>query len=239
MNPGAAGRLLLLGDHAGHEIPAELGDLGLSPEARGQHIALDIGVAALGERLSAALDATFVAQRYSRLVIDCNRDPARADSVCEVSDGITVPGNRSLPAAARGLRVDEVFAPYHGAIAAELDVRMSRDQRPLVVSLHSFTPVMSGFARPWRSGVLHLGASPFSDLMLRRLRERLGADLVGDNEPYPMDGVDYTIPHHAIARGLDYLELEVRQDQIGEPAGQSAMAEFLGPVLAACAGELA
>jgi predicted N-formylglutamate amidohydrolase len=129
------------------------------------------------------------------------------------------------------LRIDEVFAPYHRRIEDEITARTARGQATLLVALHSFTPVMAGASRPWRYGVLHLGASPFSDAVLARLRERLGAEVVGDNQPYQMDETDYTVPHHAVAHGLDYVELEVRQDLLANPAGIAAAAALLAPVL--------
>lgn len=233
-NPGAPAPFLLLGDHAGREIPPELGDLGVPPGEMDRHIAWDIGVRGLGERLSRALDATFVAQSVSRLVIDCNRDPARPDAICEVSDGTQIPGNRGLSEADRAWRVESIFRPYHAAIAAELDARPR-----LVVALHSFTPAMNGLDRPWRFGVLHLGASAFSDAMLARLRAEPDIGPVGDNEPYRMDGTDFTVPHHAIARGLDYLELEVRQDLIAHEKGQAAVAGRLARLLPLALGDLA
>ncbi|MDB5445554.1 MAG: hypothetical protein JWQ97_871 [Phenylobacterium sp.] len=230
-NPGARSPFLLIGDHAGCDIPAQLGNLGLPAAELTRHIGWDIGVGALGEALAERLSAGFIAQRFSRLVIDCNRDPARRDAIPEVSDGTRIPGNVALAPTARQARIDEVFAPYHARIAEELSARSARGERTLLVALHSFTPVMGGSARPWRYGVLHLGASAFSDAVLARLRARLGADLVGDNEPYRMDETDYTIPHHAVARGLDYVELEVRQDLLGDAAGVAAAAELLAPVL--------
>jgi predicted N-formylglutamate amidohydrolase len=237
LNPGAPSRLLLLGDHAGREIPRRLGDLGL-PEAQLQrHIAWDIGVAGMGAHLAAVLNATLIAQRYSRLVIDCNRDPARGDAVCQISDDVAIPGNRDLSAADRAARVREVFAPYHDRIGAELDERLAAGARPVVVALHSFTPVMAGQARPWRFGILHLGGSPFCEAMLRGLRTRFGEAEVGDNQPYRMDGTDYTVPWHAVRRELDYLELEVRQDLLADEAAQVAVAEALAPLLDAAARE--
>jgi predicted N-formylglutamate amidohydrolase len=231
-NPGAAGSLVLVGDHAGRDIPRRLAGLGLPAAALDGHIAWDIGVAGLGARLADRLGAVFVAQRYSRLVIDCNRDPARADSICEVSDRVAIPGNVGLSAPAKAARVREIFEPYHARIAAELD---GRGGPVVVASVHSFTPVLAGEARPWRFGVLHLGNSPFSQAMLNRLRAALGEASVGDNQPYRMDGTDYTVPHHAVGRGLDYLELEVRQDLIGDVDGEMAAAALLAPLLAALA----
>jgi predicted N-formylglutamate amidohydrolase len=224
---------LLLGDHAGRVIPPRLRRLGLREPALSRHIAWDIGVAGLGERLSVALNATFIAQRFSRLVIDCNRDPARADSIPEMSDGTIVPANQALAAAEREARISQIFAPYHARITEELDARAAREQSTIVVALHSFTPTMQGFARPWRFGVLHLGASNYSNAVLARLRTEPGELQVGDNEPYRMDDVDFTVPHHAIARGLDYLELEVRQDLIADAAGQESVADLLARVLPA------
>lgn len=228
-NPGAGSPFVLIGDHAGREIPRGLGDLGLSDADRVRHIAWDIGVAGLGARLAQALGAPFIAQRWSRLVIDCNRDPARPDAIPAVSDGSAIPGNAGLTPADRAARVAEVFEPYHLAIAEALDGRAGRPT--LVVALHSFTPVMDGFRRPWRYGVLHLGRSAFSKAVLARLRAEPGIGEVGDNEPYAMDGTDFTIPHHAIRRGLDYAELEVRQDLIADAAGQARVAALLARVL--------
>jgi len=228
-NPGAASPFLLVGDHAGRRIPRKLGQLGLGAADLERHIACDIGVAGLGAALSDALGACFIAQRYSRLVIDVNRDPARSDSICERSDEIVVPGNLGLTPGDRAARTTEVFAPYHARIAAELDARGARPT--VVVALHSFTPRMGGFDRPWRFGVLRMGKPPFSEAMLTRLRAERGDGHVGDNEPYRMDEVDYTVPRHAIGRGLDYLELEVRQDLMADAAGESAVAALLARLL--------
>jgi predicted N-formylglutamate amidohydrolase len=239
LNAGAASPFLLLGDHAGREIPQSLAELGLPQAERMRHIALDIGVAGLGALLSRALDAPFLRQRFSRLVIDCNRDPARPDAIPEISDGVEIPGNRALSPAAREARVAEVAEPYHAAIAAELDTRAARGLPTTLISLHSFTPRMDGFDRPWRFGVLHAENSPYSRAVLARLRAEFGEALVGDNQPYQMDEVDFTIPHHAGARGLDYLELEVRQDLIAEPAGQTAIAAIVARILPQALADLA
>lgn len=235
-NPGARAPFLLLGDHAGRAIPPELAGLGVSPADMDRHIAWDIGVAGLGKRLSEALDATFVSQTVSRLVIDCNRDPARADAICEVSDGTIIPGNLGLTPEDRARRVETIFRPYHAAIAAELDARTTP---PVVVALHSFTPTMNGFDRPWRFGVLHMGESAFSRAMLARLQAEPDLEPVGDNQPYRMDEVDFTIPHHAMGRGLDYLELEVRQDLLAHEKGQAAVSDRLARLLPLALADLA
>jgi len=225
-NAGAASPFLLLGDHAGRAIPARLGDMGLPPGALDRHIAWDIGVAGLGERLSRSLDACFVRQTYSRLVIDCNRRPGLPSSIPAVSDGVAIPANRDLSDSDRAGREAEVFQPYHDEISSLLDARGRRGEATLLVALHSFTPVFQGFTRPWRYGVLHRGDSALSRDVLAGLRGEMG-DEAGDNQPYAMDETDATVPLHADPRGLDYLELEVRQDLIADEAGQDAAAALI------------
>jgi predicted N-formylglutamate amidohydrolase len=228
LNTGAPSAFVLLGDHAGREIPSRLNRLGVSDAALDRHIAWDIGIAGLGTRLSALLDATFIAQVYSRLVVDCNRRPGADGATPAVSDGEPIPGNRDLSPQAVAARMAEIYQPYQDAIAAALDARAG--QRTVLIALHSFTPSMQGVDRPWRLGVLHRHDSPFSSAVLARLRRDLG-EAVGDNAPYAMDTTDNTIPLHADARGLDYLELEVRQDLLADAEGQDAMAAWLAPRL--------
>lgn len=231
LNAGAPSALLLLGDHAGREIPARLDSLGLAAADLERHIAWDIGIAGLGARLSALLNALFIRQAYSRLVVDCNRRPEANDAIPKESDGTPIPGNRDLSPLAIAARLAEIYQPYQDAIAAALDGRTGR--RTVLVALHSFTPSMAGRDRPWRLGVLHRRDSAFSSAMLARLRADLGEASIGDNAPYAMDETDNTIPLHADPRGLDYLELEVRQDLLADEAAQAAMAQWLAPHLQA------
>jgi predicted N-formylglutamate amidohydrolase len=231
--------LLLIGDHAGDAIPSALGDLGISREDRARHIAVDIGVRGLGEHLATALGATFVHQAFSRLVIDCNRAPLSPTSIVETSDGTTVPGNVGLGAAAREQRRVTIHEPYHRRIALEMRLRKATGVRPILVSLHSFTPVLGSQPRPWHLGVLHDGGDTTLSLaMLTRLRKEDGLP-VGDNEPYRMDAVDYTIARHAYANGAPYLEIEFRQDLIASADDArrwaARFAGWLGDAMAAVA----
>lgn len=227
-NPAGRSSFLLLGDHAGISCPVRLGDLGVSRADWARHIACDHGVAALGERLSVDLDAPFIHQAYSRLVIDCNRDPDHAESIPLTSDGTAIPGNAGLTPAERSMRIAEIHEPYHRAIAQELGRGILSPR--IVTSLHSFTPVWNGLARPWRAGVLYGGGIEwFARNALARLRHELGAT-VGDNEPYAMDDTDYTIPRHAIANGHAYVELEIRQDCLASADDVAAWSDRLARI---------
>ncbi len=195
-----------------------------------RHIAWDIGAGALCTRLSQRLDAAAIRQTYSRLVVDCNRGTDSSQLMAKISDGTAIPGNAALSPAEVEQRLCEIYRPYHDAVAGLLQERVATGRPHVLLLLHSFTPRMNDVERPWRFGVLHMGNSPLSSAMLARLHEKLG-DEVGDNEPYAMDGTDYTAPRHTAQSGFDYLELEVRQDLIAEPEGQAAVADWLAPLL--------
>ena len=143
-------------DHAGRAIPRRLGSLGL-PEDR-DSIATSPGTSAsaLSDGSCARLlDAAVILQTYSRLVVDCNRDPDVPSSIPEISETTEIPGNRGLDEAERKVRVETIFRPYHETIAAALDRRAAAGRASVLVALHSFTPVFKGEPRPWHAAVLY------------------------------------------------------------------------------------
>lgn len=222
---------LLTGDHAGRHIPQVLGTLGLEQKDLDRHIACDLGIEALGELLAARLDAPFLHQAYSRLVVDCNRAPGSADAIPSRSDGTIIPGNQRLSAAHRAARLGEIHVPYQDAIAAMIADRAHRGLTTILVALHSFTPVMAGVPRPWDAGVLHDGAN---DRFARAVLTALLAQhdiCIGDNEPYHMDGTDHTVPRHAFDAGLPYVELEIRQDHLASTRSLSSWSERIASAL--------
>jgi predicted N-formylglutamate amidohydrolase len=224
-------------DHAGRAIPRRLDRLGLPDHETRRHIAWDIGIGGVGRHLSQLLDAPVILQTYSRLVIDCNRDPKVPSSIPEISETTEIPGNRGLTEAARTARVNAIFGPYHDTIAAALDRRAAADRTSVLVALHSFTPVFKSVARPWHAAVLYNRDARLALPLFELLSAEDGL-VVGDNEPYRVtDLTDYTVPVHGEGRGLPYVEIEIRQDQISEPAGQSAWAERLARVLPAAYSE--
>jgi predicted N-formylglutamate amidohydrolase len=218
-------------DHYGRLIPRALGDLGLDDHERQRHIAWDIGIAGVAEQVSAALNAHLLAQRYSRLVIDCNRPPAAASSVPPISEATAIPGNQGITQDAADERRRLIFEPYHRRIAEVLD-RRARDGKPtILVSLHSFTPIYTGVARPWHIGTLYHRDHRLPKRLLRELRAEPEL-VVGDNQPYAVsDATDYTIPVHGEARGLINTGIEIRQDLITDEAGQRQWAERLIRIL--------
>ena len=224
---------LLTCDHAGRAFPRRLGRLGLPEAETLRHIAWDIGIGAVGQCLSELLDAPCVRQTYSRLVIDCNRDPAVPSSIPEISEYTEIAGNLGLTEAARRARIDGVFQPYHRRIAALLDRRAAAGCDTALVALHSFTPVFKGVGRPWHAAVLFNRDARLAHALAQLLRAEPGL-VIGENEPYAVsDLTDYTVPVHGERRGLLHVEIEIRQDLIAEPHGQAAWAERLARLLPA------
>jgi predicted N-formylglutamate amidohydrolase len=222
---------LVICDHASRAFPRGMKRLGLPELQSWQHIAWDIGAGELARGISNLLDAPAVLAGYSRLIVDCNRRPDDPEAFRAESDGWVIPGNQGLTEFERRVRLACFFDPYHEAIAAMLAGFRARGIVPLVVSVHTFTPEMAGFARPWHVGVLWDKDEPSA----RRLIEGLSAVeglVVGDNQPYSgKHPCDYSIDHHAEDAGLPHLCIEVRQDQLESPAGVERWVRRLSPLL--------
>jgi predicted N-formylglutamate amidohydrolase len=211
-------------DHASPRIPRRLENLGLPASELERHIAWDIGALSLAGQISDALDAPLVAQNYSRLVIDCNRDPGAATSIPTISEHTPIPGNVDLSEAQKATRRSQIFDPYHDHVRALLDERAAAGRPTILVAQHSMTNVFKGSRREMHAAVLYNRDRRFAGLMLDRLRREPGV-VIADNEPYFVsDETDYTIPRHGEARGLPHVEIEVRQDLLLDESGQKEWA---------------
>ncbi len=231
LREGAATRILLTCDHAGHRVPSNVA-LGVGEQDLCRHIGYDIGALAVAERLSGALDAELIAQRYSRLVIDCNRPPHAPDAMPRRVDGTTVPGNAAITPSGAAARVAEIFMPYHAAIEASLDRRAARGEATVLVAVHSFTPQHRDYpgARPWPITFLY-NRQPALSLALAAILGERGVN-AGLNVPYEVDDAsDYAIPVHAERRGIVSTLVEVRQDTIGDAEGVAAAAALLAGII--------
>jgi len=231
VNPEGRAPFLLICDHASRAVPRALDRLGLDESALRLHIAWDIGAADIARDLAERFDARLLLAGYSRLIIDANRALDDPTSIPVLGEGTVVPANRGLGEADAAARAETFYWPYHRAVDAALDDLAARDEMPALVSIHTFTPVFKGVARPWHVGVLW----DRDDRIARPLMARLGADpalVVGDNLPYSARlGVGFSIVHHAEARGLPHVLVEVRQDLVDTHHGAAEWAGRLGDAL--------
>jgi predicted N-formylglutamate amidohydrolase len=238
VNPEGRSPFLFTCDHYGRRLPRSLGDLGVAEDELARHIAWDIGIAGVAELLAQMLNAHLIAQRYSRLAIDCNRPPQSASSIPVMSEATAIPRNEGISDAEREARRREIFDPYHGRISAAIDGRVQAKRPTVLVALHSFTPVYAGVARPWHVGTLYHRDTILPHHVLRHLRAE-GDLVVGDNEPYAVsDLTDYTIPVHGEARGLINTGIEIRQDLIADQSGRRQWAERLARIFQEIEAEL-
>lgn len=215
------GGVLIVADHASNRVPDGV-TLGIEPALLTQHMAIDIGVAGVAERMIRHGIAAYLAE-VSRLVCDFNRYPDAPGVVPEVSDGHAIPGNVMSPED-RSKRIARYFTPYHAALTELLD----ETAPALIISLHSFTPRLASDPhqqRPWQVGVLYNQ----DDRAARVALAMLEADglVVGDQQPYSGKTLNATMNRHAEAQGRPYLGIEIRQDQIGDEGGQALWATRL------------
>ncbi|HMB73177.1 MAG TPA: N-formylglutamate amidohydrolase [Gammaproteobacteria bacterium] len=223
-------RVLVICDHAANRMPAALASLGVEPQRLQQHIAWDPGALGVARGLAELLDATLVFGRYSRLAADLNRAPEDSSAVPGISDGVLIPGNLGLSAQQRAERIRALHDPYHAYIARHLAAAHRSGIWPVLVSVHSFTPRVSGISRPWQAGVLWDKDSRIAIRLLQDLRQ--AGVLVGDNEPYSgRHTADYTLDRHAEGNGLAHAALELRQDCIANAGTQYIWAERLAGIL--------
>jgi predicted N-formylglutamate amidohydrolase len=231
-NAAGAGPVCIVCEHASAFIPASLGALGLSPWDLHAHAVWDPGAEKVSRALSARLDARAVLSRVSRLVYDCNRPPERSDATPDRVETIEIPGNRDLDPAHRAQRVAEIYDVFHAAVAATLDAFTTP---PVLVTVHSFTPVWNGAPRATELGLLHDADATLARAMLGAADPAIRTEL---NKPYSAsDGVTHTLARHGTARGLRNVMIEVRNDLLQTEAQVERMADVLAAMLDAARAE--
>lgn len=234
-HPKSASPVLLLCEHAGQAVPQVLDGLGLPDGAIDQHIGWDIGAESLARALSDRLRCPLVIQRYSRLVMDCNRPPGSQGSVPEVSDGVRVPGNVGLDADDRTRRKQAIFDPMNDAITAAFD-----DQpRQAAFAIHSYTRYFQAQDRPWDAGFLTRRDTATAQTLMTAISSREPTLKLALNEPYQIDDEsDWFIPRHAEPRGLRHTLIEVRNDHLRDDTGITRWADLLADAIRSVLGEL-
>jgi predicted N-formylglutamate amidohydrolase len=216
------GGVLVVCDHASNHVPDEI-DLGIDRHLLSQHIAYDIGITGVATFMVELSGCAAFLATNSRLVVDLNRYPGDASAIPVASDGVDIPGNH-LDAAARQARLDRYFHPYH----ARLEDLLHHHRPAFILSVHSFTPRLESQPydhRPWEVGILYNEYEVAANLAIDRLD---GEGLVvGDQLPYSGKLLNATMNRHAEANDIPYVGVEIRQDLVGDSAGQERFAAIL------------
>lgn len=237
-NRDGKGDILLICEHASNFFPETFGTLGLSAAERDAHIAWDPGALGVARALSRALDATLVHATVSRLIYDLNRPPQAPGAMPAKSEIFDIPGNLDVDAMERAKRSKAVYLPFHNALHSEIVRRVALGRPPVIVTIHSFTPIYFGKQRDVEFGVIHDADPTFALNVLDAARAR--TDLKSElNQPYSAaDSVTHTLRLQATPYGLDNVMLEIRNDLIATSQAEVAMADKLAPVLRLALGEL-
>jgi len=230
LNPNSIVPILLVCDHASNRFPRSLGTMGLNYLERVSHIALDIGANMVAESIAKQLGSTAVLCQYSRLIVDCNRELSDNSAFLENSDGINIPGNQNLQNNEKEKRATEIYWPYHNEIKGQIARLNKYGINPIVISIHSFTPVMNGNDREWDMGILWDKDPETAQIFLTRLYT--AGYLVGNNKPYSgKDPEDFTIDFHAESAGLPHVGIEISQNLINHDKGVERVATTLSKII--------
>ena len=187
--PSSNRRFLIICDHASHFVPPELNALGLPQGELERHIAYDIGALEVAEKIAETLECPLVASQFSRLLIDPNRGLDDPTLVMKLSDGSIIPANKNIDPfqdrTAWQHRIDAYYHPYNQAIETAIDAALNAGEVPIILSVHSFTPVWRGQARPWQAAVLWDQDARLRDVAVQvgiteRAVQGIVADLVRD-----------------------------------------------------------
>ncbi|MDB2487708.1 N-formylglutamate amidohydrolase [Alphaproteobacteria bacterium] len=220
--PSSNRRFLIICDHASNFVPPELNALGLPPEELNRHIAYDIGALGVAERIAETLDCPLVASQFSRLLIDPNRGLDDPTLVMKLSDGSIIPANKNIDPfqdrTAWQHRIDAYYHPYNQAIERAIDAALNAGEVPIILSVHSFTPVWRGQARPWQAAVLWDQDARLRDVMIDYMARQTDIHF-GDNAPYSGQLKNDCLYRHGTQKGLPHALIELRQDLIGDEAG--------------------
>ena len=230
-NEAALGRFILVCEHASNLIPARWGDMGLTADQRAAHIAWDPGALGVARGLAQRLDGVLIHAPVSRLVYDCNRAPDMPGAMPVRSEVHDIPGNAGVTAAERLARSAAIFLPFHDALHGLIARRIAMGLRPVIVTVHSFTPVYHGKPRRVEFGVIH-EADPGLAVAIHAAAMKVTRLHAALNAPYSAaDDVTHTLRLHATPYGLPNAMLEIRNDLIATPDAETAMADQLAPVL--------
>ncbi|MFT6820040.1 MAG: putative N-formylglutamate amidohydrolase [Myxococcota bacterium] len=211
-------------EHASNRMPPGFAWPDADKHLRHQHWAWDPGAAHITRMLAKEFGAPAVLSRFTRLLIDPNRELSANTLFRHVADGEPVALNTLLGESERQRRIRELYQPYHDAydeMVAQTDA--------VVVSVHSFAPVYEGEPRYVEVGVLH-DQQPDLGIAIRELLQV--SYRAADNEPWDgRGGLMFAPQSHADAYGRRAVEFEVRQDLATDPVWRQQFVKTVSRVL--------
>ncbi len=231
INANGAAPIVFVCEHASNRVPKYFAALGLSPKQLESHVAWDPGARDIALRLSAAFDAPLVCSGVSRLVYDCNRAPGAASAMRSVSENVMIPGNKDISRREAQARLEQVYHPFARALREAIGKKTGGGASPVLITVHSFTPVYFGQPRHVEIGILHHNDTRLADAMLAEAHHFPRFEFER-NMPYgPGDGVTHTLELHGTKPGLANVMIEVRNDLVKTDDGKQRVAATLADMI--------
>lgn len=236
INPDGNPDFLIVCDHASNALPEEYHNLGLPEETLTSHRGWDPGAAAVAALIAEKLDCPAILSGFSRLLVDPNRGLDDPTLIMQLSDGEVIPGNHDIPPGQLcdewRKRVENYYKPYHDRIATQLGDAEEGGRVPIILSVHSFTPIWKGIERHMPASVLwdkddRLRAHLNDVLAARPIRDDRFAGPIGDNQPYSGRLKNDTLYTHGTSKGFPHAMIELRQDVLVSMADQNYWADLM------------
>jgi len=214
--------IFLTCEHASERLPEPWRWPDADRRLIGTHWAYDLGARELTLELARALDASAVLARFTRLLVDPNRDELNSDLLRKVAEGAVVELNRQVSDSERELRLQSYYRPFHAAVDREL----AAVEAPTLLSVHSFTPVYEGQVRNVELGVLFNAEEEAAHELGECLSRQFEG--VAYNEPWSgKAGLIFSAEMHAHRHGRRPLEIEIRQDRAIDTAYRAQLVKVL------------
>ena len=176
------------------------------------HWAYDLGAAELAREYAEAVGATAVLARFSRLLADPNRPEGSPTLFRAMAEGLPVELNEAIDPAEREIRLDGYYRPFHEAV----DREVAASHAPILLAMHTFTPLYEGTRRALEVGVLFDAEEALAMELVAAFAQ--AGMRVAPNEPYSgREGLIHVVDRHARTHGRRAIELEVRQDLAVDP----------------------
>jgi len=197
-------------EHARGQLPPGTGTNAADRAALRTHFGRDIGAWELTREAARQLGTGATGGRWSRLWIDLNRPAGDPMLVREDVEGHGLSWNVGIDEREIARRYAETHAPYHGEVDREIAHRRTHGIRPVLLAIHTYSPVWKGRPRRFDAGVLYDENRREAAILVAALR-KTGLE-VRYNQPYSgKRGLMYSIDRHRRHHRVPCLELEINQ----------------------------
>ena len=199
------------------------------------HIAYDIGAKEVAIHLARILNCPLVMSDFSRLLIDPNRGVDDPTLVMKISDDKIIEGNKNIhnfrESTEKNKRIEDYYNSYHKKVSKLVNQKLSNEQFPAIISIHSFTPFWKNIKRNIDIGILWDNDERLPNIFFNYFKENHQELVIGNNQPYTGRLKNDSIYKHATTNGLSNILIEIRQDLISRKGGQKHFAELLSKPL--------